>query len=98
MDEEKKEENVWGRILAGFNWLGKHRKPSIPKIRQPIPEYHAGFFSLLTFSWMSPILAVSPAVSQFVEEDIKAFLRPVIDARWRLMTYGSSIPTAVRTI
>ncbi|OCL06061.1 P-loop containing nucleoside triphosphate hydrolase protein [Glonium stellatum] len=59
MDEEKKGKNGsnWGRILARFNWLGRHSKPSIPENRQPIPEYHAGFFSLLTFSWMSPILA-----------------------------------------
>jgi hypothetical protein len=71
MDEEKEVENASNcrQILARFNLLGRHSKPSIPENRQPNPEYHAGFFSLLTFSWMSPILAVSSALSRFVQED-----------------------------
>ncbi|KAH8660277.1 P-loop containing nucleoside triphosphate hydrolase protein [Xylariales sp. PMI_506] len=34
-----------------------HRECPIPENRQPNPEYRAGFFSLLTFSWMSSIMA-----------------------------------------
>ena len=71
MDEEKNSESDsnWGWIPSRLNWLGKHSKPLIPESRQPNPEYNAGFFSLLTFSWMSPIMAVSPTTSSFVQED-----------------------------
>jgi ATP-binding cassette subfamily C (CFTR/MRP) protein 1 len=33
-------------------------KPEVPKTREVSPEYHAGFFSRLTFQWMAPIMTV----------------------------------------
>jgi hypothetical protein len=80
MAEEEKGEtgSSWRRILPRFNWLGKHSNPSLPENRQPNPEYHAGFLSLLTFSWMSPILAVSPAASRFIQED-EAYIKLLSD-------------------
>jgi len=35
--------------------------PPVPKERQVSREYKAGFFSLLTFQWMAPIMNVSGA-------------------------------------
>lgn len=36
----------WGKI------------PPIPKERDVCPEYKAGFFSMLTFQWMAPLMTV----------------------------------------
>lgn len=65
MDDDKQTEKKyhWRLIISIFSWQRKKTKPSIPESRQPNPEHHASFFSLLTFSWMSPILAVSQEVS-----------------------------------
>ncbi|OJJ45116.1 hypothetical protein ASPZODRAFT_153404 [Penicilliopsis zonata CBS 506.65] len=50
MEEKSIDSSIWRRLRRG-------RKPPIPETRQPNPEHGAGFFSLLTFSWMSPIIA-----------------------------------------
>lgn len=36
-------------------------KPPVPKTREVCPEYKAGWFSLLTFQWMAPLMTVSMA-------------------------------------
>ncbi|KEY72370.1 hypothetical protein S7711_01047 [Stachybotrys chartarum IBT 7711] len=44
---------VWlaaSRLLRG-------RRPAVPESRQPSPEHRAGLWSLVTFSWMSSIMA-----------------------------------------
>lgn len=47
--------NSW---LTRLNPLKRRRKPPIPEQRVVSPEYRAGFFSLLTFEWMSPLMFV----------------------------------------
>jgi hypothetical protein len=45
-------------------------KPPVPKERGVCPEYQAGWFSLLTFQWMAPLMTVStiapPKQSRFI--------------------------------
>jgi hypothetical protein len=36
-------------------------KPPVPKTREVCPEYQAGWFSLITFQWMAPLMTVSRA-------------------------------------
>ncbi|AEO64822.1 uncharacterized protein THITE_2142625 [Thermothielavioides terrestris NRRL 8126] len=62
-DEEKRagpDDVAARRSLSArlLTWFGFPRNPPIPETRQPTPESKAGFFSLLLFSWLSPILAV----------------------------------------
>lgn len=35
------------------------RKPPVPETRGVCPEYHASWFSLITFQWMAPLMTVS---------------------------------------
>jgi ATP-binding cassette, subfamily C (CFTR/MRP), member 1 len=48
----------WYRRL---NPLKRSRKPPVPESRRVSREHDAGFFSLLTFQWMAPLMAVSCA-------------------------------------
>ena len=43
----------WYRRLNPLKWS---KEPPIPKKRVVCPEYNAGFFSMLTFQWMSPLM------------------------------------------
>jgi ATP-binding cassette subfamily C (CFTR/MRP) protein 1 len=54
--QDPKVERSW---LTRLNPLKRSRKPPVPEHRAVSPEYRAGFFSLLTFEWMSPIMFVS---------------------------------------
>ena len=47
------------QLLQWMNPFSGRRQVAIPEERETCPEYKAGFFSLLTFSWMSPLMAVS---------------------------------------
>ncbi|KAL1304864.1 hypothetical protein AAFC00_003788 [Neodothiora populina] len=49
------EKRSWSTKLNPFKM--KH-PPPIPQERTVCPEYNAGFFSLLTFQWMAPIMEV----------------------------------------
>lgn len=40
--------------------LKSWRKPPVPKERTVSREYGAGFFSMLTFQWMAPLMKVHP--------------------------------------
>lgn len=46
----------WYKKANPLKW-GK--KPPVPKNREVCPEYHAGWFSMLTFQWMNPLMTVS---------------------------------------
>lgn len=46
----------WHKRLNPLRWGSP---PSVPDRRMESREYHAGFFSLLTFQWMSPLMTVS---------------------------------------
>jgi hypothetical protein len=46
-------------IFQRLNPFKSLKKPIVPLHRQICPEHTAGFFSLLTFSWLSPIMSVS---------------------------------------
>lgn len=46
----------WYQSLNPLRWGGV---PPIPAERTPCPESTAGFFSLLTFSWMGSLMTVS---------------------------------------
>ncbi|OCL11568.1 hypothetical protein AOQ84DRAFT_229156 [Glonium stellatum] len=41
-----------------LNLLKRRKKPSVPEVRQVSREYHAGFFSLMTFQWMAPLMSI----------------------------------------
>jgi hypothetical protein len=44
---------TWERI----NPLKRNPEP-VPKVRGPSPEYPAGFFSMLSFHWVTPLMKV----------------------------------------
>jgi hypothetical protein len=46
-------------LLSRLNPLERNGKPPVPEERDVSPEYKAGVFSIITFSWMSSIMAVS---------------------------------------
>jgi len=46
----------WYKNLNPLRWGSI---PPVPKERTPSKEYKAGFFSLLTFQWMSSLMTVS---------------------------------------
>jgi hypothetical protein len=58
-DEEVLSTPAKAGILERLNPFKSNKQPIIPIERQTCPEHTAGFFSLLTFSWMSSIMAVS---------------------------------------
>lgn len=45
--------------LDKANPLKRSNKPPVPEQREVSREYGAGFFSLLTFQWMAPLMSVS---------------------------------------
>lgn len=45
--------------LDRANPLKRSNKPPVPTERDVSREYGAGFFSLLTFQWMAPLMSVS---------------------------------------
>lgn len=47
----------WYRTPNPLRWGGI---PPVPDERVVSPEYSAGFLSLLTFGWMTPMMIVSP--------------------------------------
>jgi hypothetical protein len=49
------EEKKWYQHLNPLRWGSK---PPVPKERIVSREYEAGLWSLLTFQWMSPLMAV----------------------------------------
>lgn len=53
----------WYRRL---NALRSRRKIPVPKERTVSREYGAGFFSLLTFQWMAPLMKVHPVLQAIV--------------------------------
>jgi hypothetical protein len=57
MDDEEKSAVNYTRTSL-FGWLTRKQQYPIPKERGISKEYQAGFFSLLTFSWMSSLMAV----------------------------------------
>nr|POE63715.1 oligomycin resistance atp-dependent permease yor1 [Quercus suber] len=46
---------TWGERI---NPLKRKTLPPVPKERSVSREYHAGFFSILTFQWMAPLMTV----------------------------------------
>lgn len=75
MEERKDAEDTANKpsLLTRLNPLKNRRKPPIPTERQVCPEYKAGFFSLLTFSWMSHIMAVSYYPSNCLSQPSPSF-------------------------
>ena len=53
--EETPRKQTWSEKL---NPLKHKRLPPIPKERTESREYRAGFFSILTFQWMAPLMSV----------------------------------------
>ncbi|KAH7305252.1 ABC multidrug transporter-like protein [Stachybotrys elegans] len=51
---EEHQERWWSRIANLLR--GSRRETPVPTERQPSPEQEAGFFSLLTFQWMAPLM------------------------------------------
>ena len=49
----EKPKRPWYKRLNPLKWS---KEPPIPKQRTVSPEYTAGFFSLLTFQWMGPLM------------------------------------------
>ncbi|KAF2265600.1 hypothetical protein CC78DRAFT_181780 [Lojkania enalia] len=45
----------WYKNVNPLKWRAQ---PPVPKTRQVSREYHAGFFSRITFQWMAPIMTV----------------------------------------
>ncbi len=58
-DEELLDPRAKAGIFTRLNPFKSRKQPTVPLERQTCPEYTASFFSLLTFSWMSSIIAVS---------------------------------------
>jgi hypothetical protein len=50
-----KKGNKWYHNINPLRWGAV---PPLPDERQPCPEHKAGFFSLLTFQWMTPLMTV----------------------------------------
>lgn len=46
----------WYKKLNPLRWGSK---PPVPEMREVCPEYQAGFFSMLYFIWMGPLMTVS---------------------------------------
>jgi ATP-binding cassette, subfamily C (CFTR/MRP), member 1 len=60
-DDEESEESLKGKKKKWYkrlNPLKRSIKPPVPQERQVSREYTAGFFSLLTFQWMAPLMSV----------------------------------------
>ena len=51
-----KEKRPWYRNLNPLRWGAV---PPVPTEREVSREYRAGFWSMLTFQWMSPLMSVS---------------------------------------
>ncbi|KAH8880912.1 P-loop containing nucleoside triphosphate hydrolase protein [Thozetella sp. PMI_491] len=58
MDDTKKKDATAERKWLSFSRLLGRSEPPIPEERQICPEASASFFNLLTFTWMSSIMAV----------------------------------------
>jgi len=56
-DDNENESKSWATKFGLSRFL---RKPPIPKTRVVTREYHASWLSQLTFSWISPLMSVSP--------------------------------------
>lgn len=57
---QKQPARKWYRKLNPLRWGGV---PAVPAERPPSPEHTAGFFSLLTFTWMGALMTVSPLLA-----------------------------------
>lgn len=86
---------VWiavSRLLRG-------RQPAVPESRQPSPEHRAGLWSLVTFSWMSSIMAVSVPVSTKQQPRTDGVTqRQAIAGLWNSVISGFSIRNVDHTI
>ena len=60
VDDTKK--SKWSK-LNPLRWGGI---PALPATLESSPEHRAGFLSLLTFQWMTPLMTVSDIPSRFV--------------------------------
>ena len=56
--EEKSEDAQKKPWYKNLNPLKRRKKPPVPTERKISREYNAGFFSLLTFQWMNPLMTV----------------------------------------
>jgi ATP-binding cassette subfamily C (CFTR/MRP) protein 1 len=52
----KEERKTWQRVIKIPFRRRRKQKTPVPTERQPSPEHKAGFFSLLTFQWMAPLM------------------------------------------
>lgn len=50
----KENQRTWQSVMK--NSFGRKETTPVPTQRQPSPEHNAGFFSLLTFQWMAPLM------------------------------------------
>ena len=87
----------WYQRLNPLRWGAV---PPVPAERTPCPESTAGFFSLLTFSWMSPLMTVSllsPSNPPQLRcgKTCSPIARPGIRGPSSAMISGLSIPTGL---
>ncbi|KAK4540267.1 hypothetical protein LTR36_009672 [Oleoguttula mirabilis] len=54
-EQQAPRKQTWGEKI---NPLKSKNLPPVPDVRQPSREWTAGFFSLLTFQWMAPLMSV----------------------------------------
>ncbi|MBE3049889.1 hypothetical protein IMZ48_46810 [Candidatus Bathyarchaeota archaeon] len=59
----KKTPKKWYQRLNPLRWGAT---PSVPAERKPSPESTAGFFSLLSFSWMSALMTVGHLIPSYM--------------------------------
>lgn len=64
--EQTSAKKAWYKRL---NPLKRKHKPPVPKERVVSREYEAGFFSRLTFQWMSPLMRVCESNSPREDTD-----------------------------
>lgn len=64
---QKQPPRKWYRKLNPLRWGGV---PPVPAERKPSPEHTAGFFSLLTFTWMGALMTVSPLLAPLVPRTV----------------------------
>lgn len=68
--------------------------PPIPAEREVSREATAGWFSLLTFQWMAPVMTVSPPGPSILLQFLTLNSRPATNDHSIRMTSGSSTPSA----
>ena len=76
---QPKEKKPWYRNLNPLKW-GK--EPPVPKERIVSREYGANFFSMLTFQWMAPLMAVRYLCITALRAHAKIGLRLDTNVHW----------------